>query len=107
MTIRSELEFSRDDRLPPALENLNKATESTDWPSIPKLGRDNYPIIGCYFNCALGCGQGWISALRLGSVCVYAQADMRLLNQLAQSRPDVDLSCVAVFLILVVQDFPL
>ena len=32
---------------------------------------------------------------------------MRLLNQLAQSRPDVDLSCVAVFLILVVQDFPL
>jgi hypothetical protein len=107
VTTRSELEFSRDDRLPPALENLNKSAESTDWPPQSPTWQGQYPIIGCYFNCALGCGQGWISALRLGSVCVYAQADMRLLNQLAQSRPDVDLSCVAVFLILVVQDFPL
>jgi hypothetical protein len=30
-----ELEFINDDRLPPTLENLKKAAESTDWPPSP------------------------------------------------------------------------
>jgi Acetokinase family len=53
----------------PALENLNISAESTDWPPQSSTWQGQYPIIGCYFNCALGCGQGWISALRL-RVCL-------------------------------------